>query len=147
MSVNLKNGGQLKQYYYLANSAKSVNSMQLQILTLLVSTELFKFSNLYYYIYLYTNPTYLQYSLSFFPISCYVHNIFRFILSRQFHMFEHLWVKGPFLSLSQDSGTPSHQALVTHCLYQHSSQKPSFLNSILSIKLLLGFDSCFSLFL
>ena len=33
------------------------------------------------------------------------HLIHRFCPS---HMSEHLWVKGPFLSLLQDSGTPSH---------------------------------------
>ena len=43
------------------------------------------------------------------------------------HMSEHLWVKGPFLSLLQDSGTP-HQTPVTRYLFLHSAQnsKPIF---------------------
>ena len=38
------------------------------------------------------------------------------------HMSEHLWVKGPFLSLLQDSGTPSHQTPITCYLFQHPAQ-------------------------
>ena len=45
-----------------------------------------------------------------------------------FHMSEHLWVKGPFLSLLQDSGTPSRLTPVTRYLFLHSAQnsKPIF---------------------
>ena len=70
------------------------------------------------------------------------------------HMSEHLWVKGPFLSLLQDSGTPSHQTPVTCYLFLHSAQnsKPVFsslpsafeFSPILSSDCLPGFDSCFS---
>ena len=44
------------------------------------------------------------------------------------HMSEHLWVKGPLLSLLQDSRTPSHQTPVTRYLFLHSAQnsKPNF---------------------
>ena len=42
------------------------------------------------------------------------HLIHRFCPS---HMSEHLWVKGPFLSLLQDSGTPSRQTPVTRYLF------------------------------
>ena len=43
------------------------------------------------------------------------------------HMSEHLWVKGPFLSLLYDSGTPSHQTPVPNSyLFQHSAQNTSF---------------------
>ena len=44
------------------------------------------------------------------------------------HMSVHLWVKGPFLSLLQDSGTPSHQTPVTRYHFLHSAQnsKPIF---------------------
>ena len=44
------------------------------------------------------------------------------------HMSEHLWVKEPFLSLLQDSGTPSHLTPVTRYLFLHSAQnsKPIF---------------------
>ena len=68
-------------------------------------------------------------------------------------------VHGPFLSLLQDSGTPSHQTPGTRYLFLHSAQnskpgpRPSFqvsLNSplefspILSPNCLPGFYSCFS---
>ena len=46
------------------------------------------------------------------------HLIHRFCPS---HMSEHLWVKGPFLSLLQDSGTPSHLTPVTRYLFLHST--------------------------
>ena len=44
------------------------------------------------------------------------------------HMSEHLRVKGPFLSLLQDSGTPSHLTPITRYLFLHSAQnsKPIF---------------------
>ena len=53
------------------------------------------------------------------------HLIHRFCPS---HMSEHLWVKGPFLSLLHDSGTPSHWTPVTRYLFLHSAQnsKPIF---------------------
>ena len=71
-------------------------------------------------------PTYLYNSLSFLLTFCLQdHLIHRFC---PFHMSEHLWVKGPFLSLLQDSGTPSHQTPVTRYLFLHSAQnsKPIF---------------------
>ena len=53
------------------------------------------------------------------------HLIHRFCPS---HTSEHLWVKGPFLSLLQDSGTPSRLTPVTRYLFLHSAQnsKPIF---------------------
>ena len=53
------------------------------------------------------------------------HLIHRFCPS---HMSEHLWVKGPFLSLLQDSGTPSRLTPVTRYLFLHSAKnsKPIF---------------------
>ena len=53
------------------------------------------------------------------------HLIHRFCPS---HMSEHLWVKEPFLSLLQDSGTPSRLIPVTRYLFLHSVQnsKPIF---------------------
>ena len=79
------------------------------------------------------------------------HLIHRFCPS---HMSEHLWVKGPFLSLLQDSGTPSHQTtrnslsvstfrskLKTH-LFKVAF--PLEFSPILSSDCLPGFDSCFS---
>ena len=76
----------------------------------------FKFSNLpiFTIVYLFLLTLYLQ-----------DHLIHRFCPS---HMSEHLWVKGPFLSLLQDSGTPSHQTPVTRYLFLHSAQnsKPIF---------------------
>ena len=71
------------------------------------------------------------------------------------HMSKHLWVKGPFLSLLQDSGTPSHQTPVTRYLFLHSAQNskphlfklafPLEFSPILSSDCLYPrFDSCFS---
>ena len=54
-------------------------------------------------------PTSVQLFLSF---SLSVYNIIWFIGSVHPIISEHLWVKGPFLSLLQDSGTPSHQTPV-----------------------------------
>ena len=56
---------------------------------------------------------------------CQDHPIHRFCPS---NMSEHLWVKGLFLSLLQDSGTPSHQTPVTRYLFPHSAlnSKPIF---------------------
>ena len=71
-------------------------------------------------------PTYLYNSLSFLLTLCLQdHLIHRFCPS---HMSEHLWVKGPFLSLLQDSGTPSRLTPVTRYLFLHSAQnsKPIF---------------------
>ena len=45
------------------------------------------------------------------------------------HMSEHLWVKGPFLSLLQDSGTPSHLTPVTRYLFLHSAQNSKLISS------------------
>ena len=68
-------------------------------------------------------------------------------------MSEHLWVRGPFLSLLQDSGTSSHLKPVTRYLFLHFAQnsKPLFklavpleFSPILSSDCLPGFDSCFS---
>ena len=78
------------------------------------------------------------------------HLIHRFCPS---HMSEHLWVKGPFLSLLQDSGTLSHQTPVIRYPFLHSAQNPSFqvslppeFSPILSSDCLPGFDSCFPYF-
>ena len=62
-------------------------------------------------------------NLLIFTLCLQDHPIHRFCPS---HMSEHLWVKGPFLSLLQDSGTPSHQT--TRYLFLHSAQnsKPIF---------------------
>ena len=71
-------------------------------------------------------PTYLYNSLFFLLTLCLQdHLIHRFCPS---HMSEHLWVKGPFLSLLQDSGIPSHLTPVTRYLFLHSVQnsKPIF---------------------
>ena len=70
-------------------------------------------------------PTYLYniVFLSLLTLCLQDHLIHRFCPS---HMSEHLWVKGPFLSLLQDSGTPSHLTPVTRYLFLHSAQNPSF---------------------
>ena len=78
------------------------------------------------------------------------HLIHRFCPS---HMSEYLWVKGPFLSLLQDSGTPSHLTPVTRSLSVSTFRSklkthlfklafPLEFSSILSSDCLL--DSCFS---
>ena len=74
----------------------------------------FKFSNL---------PIFTIVFLFLLTLCLQDHLIHRFCPS---HMSEHLWVKGPFLSLLQDSGTPSHQTPVTRYLFLHSAQNPSF---------------------
>ena len=76
----------------------------------------FKFSNL---------PIFTIVFLFLLTLCLQDHLIHRFCPS---HMSEHLWVKGPFLSLLQDSGTPSHQTPVTRYLFLHSAQnsKPIF---------------------
>ena len=54
------------------------------------------------------------------------HLIHRFCPS---HMSEHLWVKGPFLSLLQDSETPSRLTPVTRYLFLHSAQNSKLIFS------------------
>ena len=76
----------------------------------------FKFSNL---------PIFTIVFLFLLTLCLQDHLIHRFCPS---HMSEHLWVKGPFLSLLQDSGTPSRLTPVTRYLFLHSAQnsKPIF---------------------
>ena len=76
----------------------------------------FKFSNL---------PIFTIVFLFLLTLCLQDHLIHRFCPS---HMSEHLWVKGSFLSLLQDSGTPSHLTPVTRYLFLHSAQnsKPIF---------------------
>ena len=71
-------------------------------------------------------PTYLYSSLSFPSYSLSTKSADSSVLSIPY--VRHLWVKGPFLSLLQDSGTPSHQTPVTCYLFLHSAQnsKPIF---------------------
>ena len=66
-------------------------------------------------------PTYLYTIVFLFLLTLCLqdHLIHRFCPS---HMSEHLWVKRPFLSLLQDSGTLSHQTPVTRYLFLHSAQ-------------------------
>ena len=61
-------------------------------------------------------PTYLYNSLSF-PSHSLSTRSSDFIGFCPSHMSEHLWVKGPFLSLLQDSGTPSRLTPVTRYLF------------------------------
>ena len=72
-------------------------------------------------------PTYLFNSLSFPSHSLSTRSSDSSVLPISLYV-EHLWVKGPFLSLLQDSGTPSHQTPVTRYLFLHSAQNsnPSF---------------------
>ena len=74
----------------------------------------FKFSNL---------PIFTIVFLFLLTLCLQDHLIHRFCPS---HMSEHIWVKGPFLSLLQDSGTPSRLTPVTRYLFLHSAQNPSF---------------------
>ena len=76
----------------------------------------FKFSNL---------PIFTIVFLFLLTLCLQDHLIHRFCPS---HMSEHLWVKGPFLSLLQDSGTPSHLTPVNLiCFYiPLKTQNPSF---------------------
>ena len=97
-------------------------------------------------------PTYLYNSLSFPSHSLSTRSSDSSVLS--IYMSEHLWVKEPFLSLLQDSETPSHQTPVTRYLFLHSVSKlkthlfklafPLEFSPILSSDCLPGFDSCFS---
>ena len=93
-----------------SNNASITNCVFLQHI------KRFKFSNL---------PIFTIVFLFLLTLCLQDHLIHRFCPS---HMSEHLWVKGPFLSLLQDSGTPSHQTPVTRYLFLHSAQnsKPIF---------------------
>ena len=71
----------------------------------------FKFSNL---------PIFTIVFLFLLTLCLQDHLIHRFC---PFHISEHLWVKGSFLSLLQDSGTLSHRP---PDLFLHSTQNPSF---------------------
>ena len=57
-------------------------------------------------------PTYLYNDVSL--ILCLQNHVFHQLCSS--HMSEHLWIKGFFLSLLPDSGTPFHQTPKTHTL-------------------------------
>ena len=94
---------------FQSNNASIINCVFLHI-------KHFKFSNL---------PIFTIVYLFLLTLCLQDHLIHRFCPS---HMSEHLWVKGPFLSLLQDSGTPSHQTPVTRYLFLHSAQnsKPIF---------------------
>ena len=94
----------LKKYIgFQSNNASITNYVFLYI-------KHFKFSNL---------PIFTIVSLFFLTLCLQDHLIRRFCPS---HMSEHLWAKGPFLSLLQDSGIPSHQTPVIHYLFLHSAQ-------------------------
>ena len=124
----------LKNYIdFQSNNTSITNCVFLHI-------KRFKFSNL---------PIFTIVFLFLLTLCLQDHLIHRFCPS---HMSEHLWVKGHFLSLLQDSGTPFHQTPVTRYLFLHSAQNPSFqvslpleFSPILSSDCLPGFDSCFSL--
>ena len=94
---------------FQSNNASITNCVFLHI-------KRFKFSNL---------PIFTIVFLFLLTLCLQDHLIHRFC---PFHMSEHLWVKGPFLSLLQDSGTPSHQTPVTRYLFLQSAQnsKPIF---------------------
>ena len=74
----------------------------------------FKFSNL---------PIFTIVFLFLLTLCLQDHLIHRFCPS---HMSEHLWVKGPFLSLLQDSGTPSRLTPVICFYIPLKTQNPSF---------------------
>ena len=94
---------------FQSNNASITNCVFLHI-------KRFKFSNL---------PIFTIVFLFLLTLCLQDHLIHRFCPS---HMSEHLWVKGPFLSLLQDSGTPSRLTPVTRYLFLHSAQnsKPIF---------------------
>ena len=94
---------------FQSNNASITNCVFLHI-------KRFKFSNL---------PIFTIVFLFLLTLCLQDHLIHRFCPS---HMSEHLWVKGPFLSLLQDSGTPSHLTPVTRYLFLYSAQnsKPIF---------------------
>ena len=120
---------------FQSNNASITNCVFLHI-------KHFKFSNL---------PIFTIVFLFLLTLCLQDHLIHRFCPS---HMSEHLWVKGPFLSLLQDSGTPSHQTPVTRYLFLTFRSKlkthlfklafPLEFSPILSSDCLPGFDSCFS---
>ena len=125
----------IKNYIgFQSNNASITNCAFLHI-------KRFKFSNL---------PIFKIVFLFLLTLCLQDHLIHRFCQS---HMSEHLWVKGPFLSLLQDSGIPSHQTPVTRYMFLHSAQNsnPSFqvslppfeFSPILSSDCLPRFDSCF----
>ena len=103
----------LKKLHWLpkfqSNNASITNCAFLHI-------KRFKFSNL---------PIFTIVFLFLLTLCLQDHLIHRFCPS---HTSEHLWVKGPFLSLLQDSGTPSRLTPVTRYLFLHSAQnsKPIF---------------------
>ena len=92
---------------FQSNNASITNCVFLRI-------KRFKFSNL---------PIFTIVFLFLFTLCLQNHLIHRFCPS---HMSEHLWIKGPFLSLLQDSGTPSHLTPETRYLFLHSAQNSSF---------------------
>ena len=94
---------------FQSNNASITNCVFLHI-------KRFKFSNI---------PIFTIVFLFLLTLCLQDHLIHRFCPS---HMSEHLWVTGSFLSLLQDSGTPSHQTPVTRYLFLHSAQnsKPIF---------------------
>ena len=108
---NLKTLHQYSKNYigFQSNNASITNCAFLHI-------KRFKFSNL---------PIFTIVFLFLLTLCLQDHLIHRFCPS---HMSEHLWVKGPFLSLLQDSGTPSRLTPVTRYLFLHSTQnsKPIF---------------------
>ena len=135
MHQNLNTSHQYSKNYigFQSNNASITNCVFLHI-------KRFKFSNL---------PIFTIVFLLLLALCLQDNLIHRFCPS---HMSEHLWVRGPFLSLLQDSGTPSHQTPVTHYLFHHFAQNTSFqvslppLNSLPSYlsDCMPGFDSCFS---
>ena len=96
-------------------------------------------------------PTYLYNSLSFPSHSLSTRSSDSSVLSIPY---VHLWVKGPFLSLLQDSGTPSHLTPVNSLSVSTFRSKlkthlfklafPLEFSPILSSDCLPRFDSCFS---
>ena len=110
---NLNTLHQYSKKYIQSNNASITNCVFLHI-------KHFKFSNLLIFtiVFLFLLTLCLQ-----------DHLIHRFCSS---HMSEHLWVKGPFLSVLQDSGTPSRQTPVTRYLFLRSAQnsKPIFSSSL-----------------
>ena len=105
----------IKQYSknyigFQSNNASITNCVFLHI-------KRFKFSNL---------PIFTIVFLFLLTLRLQDHLIHRFCPS---HMSEHLWVKGPFLSLFQDSGTPSHLTPVTRYLFLHSAQNSKPISS------------------
>ena len=108
---NLNTSHQYSKNYigFQSNNASIINYVFLH-------TKHFKFNNL---------PIYTIASLFLLTLCLQDHLIHRFCPS---HKSVHLWVKGSFLSLLQDSGTPSHQTPVTRYHFLHSAQnsKPIF---------------------